>query len=328
MPVSPHTSFSPRFPAPIPAAWFGSVLGLSGLGQSWRVASHLWSVPCWISEGILGVATSVWLWLLIRYGLQAICNPAHVKAEFMHPVQGGTPALLGISTLLIALASAPYSMPLTLLLTGLGISWHLLFSLWHTGQIWQQGRDPLQTTPTVYLPTAAGNFISAAVLGMLNQPTWGLLFLGAGIFSWLAQESLIHQRLAHTDALPVAQRPLLGIQFAPPVVCAMAGLLLFPPSATPWLLLLWGYGLFQLLLAFRLIGWLHAQSFSPAYWSYSFGVTAATVTGLKLAALHVSCAQILALPIFLLCNLFIGYLMLQSLILKSRTWRPFSHMRT
>lgn len=319
MSVSPNSSFSSLFPASIPAAWFGSVLGLSGLGQSWRVAAHLWSVPSWIGEGILGIATGVWLWLLISYGLQAIRHPAHIKAEFMHPVQGGTPALLGISTLLIALATAPYSMTLTLLLAGLGICWHLFFSLWHTGQIWQRGRDPLQTTPTVYLPTAAGNFVSAAVLGMLNQPTWGLLFLGAGIFSWLAQESLIHQRLAHADALPVTQRPLLGIQFAPPVVCAMASLLLFPPSATPWLLLLWGYGLFQLLLACRLIGWLHEQSFSPAYWSYSFGVTAATVTGLKLAVLQVDCAKILAFPIFGLCNLFIGYLILQSLKLRFRT---------
>lgn len=281
--------------------------------------SLLWSLPGWIGEGILGIAACVWLWLLISYGLQAVRDPDHIKAEFIHPIQGGTPALLGISTLLIALAAAPYSMPLTLLLAGLGIGWHLFFSLWHTGQIWQRGRDPLQTTPTVYLPTAAGNFVSAAVLGMLNQPTWGLLFLGAGLFSWLAQESLIHQRLAHTDALPVAQRPLLGIQFAPPVVCAMASLLLFPSSATPWLLLLWGYGLFQLLLALRLLGWLNAQSFSPAYWSYSFGVTAATVTGLKLAALQVDCARILALPIFGLCNLFIGYLILQSLKLRFRT---------
>lgn len=127
MSVSPNTSFSSLFPAPIPAAWFGSVLGLSGLGQTWRVASILWSLPGWIGEGILGIATCVWLWLLISYGLQAIRDPDHIKAEFIHPIQGGTPALLGISTLLIALASAPYSMPLTLLLAGLGIGWHLFF---------------------------------------------------------------------------------------------------------------------------------------------------------------------------------------------------------
>jgi tellurite resistance protein len=284
------------------------VLGFSGLGQAWRVAVPLWGMPHWIGEGLLLLAALVWLALLISYVIQALHNPMVVRSEFQHPVQGSTPALLAIATLLIALAALPYSRPLAYILTTAGIFWHLSFSLWHTGILWQGGRDALDTAPTLYLPTVAGNFTSAAALGGLGHADWGWLFLGVGVFSWLALESLVIQRLWHTTAVPVQQRPLLGIQFAPPVVCAMAWLVLTPGSTDHWLLMLWGYGLFQLLLGIRLGSWLGAQPFSPSYWAYTFGVAAATVTGLKLALAGVGAAQILAIPVFVGANLFIGYL--------------------
>lgn len=296
------------------------VLGLSGLGQAWRLAESLWGLPALIGEGVLLLAGLVWAGLLLGYIAQAIKNPVVTRNEFEHPVQGSTPALLGVSTLLIVLAVLPYSLTLAWALAALGIAWHLAFSLWHTGRIWQHGRDTLNTLPTLYLPTVAGNFTSAAALGALGQAEWGWLFLGAGIFSWLSLESLIIQRLWHPQALPAAQRPLLGIQFAPPLVCAMAWLLLDTGSTDHWLLMLWGYGLFQLLLGIRLGAWLGAQPFSPAYWAYTFGIASATVCSLKLALSGVSPAQVMALPIFIGANLFIGTLFVRT------SWRAVSSL--
>jgi len=301
--------------APLPASFFGMVLGLSGLGQAWRVAAKLWNMPGVVGEGLLVMAGLVWLTLLLSYAVQAVRHPGTVRDEFRHPVQGGTPALLGVSTLLIVLAVLPYSRPVAAALAALGVAWHLVFALWHTGAMWQGGRKALDTAPTLYLPTVAGNFTSAAALGGLGFPDWGWLFLGAGVFSWLALESLIIQRLWHPEALPAAQRPLLGIQFAPPVVCAMAWLMLAPGNADHWLLMLWGYGLFQLLLGIRLGPWLGEQPFAPSYWAYTFGVAAATICGLKLAALGVPAARILAVPVFVGANVFIGYLSLRTLFL-------------
>ena len=298
--------------SPLPASFFGIVLGLSGLGQAWRVAVRLWGMPSVVGEAWLLLSVLVWAALIVAYAVQAIRFPEVVRREFVHPVQGSTPALLAVSTLLIVLAVLPYSRSLAWVLAGAGIAWHLVFSLWHTGALWQGGRDALDTAPTLYLPTVAGNFTSAAALGGLGHPDWGWLFLGAGIFSWLALESLIIQRLWHPNALPAAQRPLLGIQFAPPVVCAMAWLMLDPGASDRWLLMLWGYGLFQLLLGIRLGPWLGAQPFSPSYWAYTFGIAAATVCALKLALAGVAAAQILAPPIFVGANLFIGYLSLRT----------------
>ncbi len=296
----------------LPASFFGMVLGLSGLGQAWRLASKLWGMPPLIGEGVLLLAGLVWAALFIAYLQQAVRHPGDVRNEFLHPVQGSTPALLAISTLLIVLAVLPYSRIVAWSLTVLGIGGHLAFSLWHTGSLWKGGRDVHDTLPTLYLPTVAGNFTSAAALGALGHADWGWLFLGAGLFSWLALESLIIQRLWQHNSVPVMQRPLLGIQFAPPVVCAMAWLMLSPGSGDHWLLMLWGYGLFQLFLGIRLGAWLGEQPFAPSYWAYTFGIASATVCGMKLALAGVPSAQVLAIPVFVGANGFIGYLTLRT----------------
>lgn len=295
-------------PSPIPASYFGMILGLAGLGQAWRVAARLWGLPAVAGEAVLAVAALVWLLLLAGYLRKALRQPEAVRQEFLHPVQGGTPALLAIATLLIAIAAVPYSPLLAWALTLPAIAWHLAFALWHTGELWQGGRDPIHTLPSLYLPTVGGNFVSAAALGALGQPDWGWLFLGAGFFSWLALESLIVQRLWHVTAVPPPQRPLIGIQFAPPVVCAMAWLAIEPANTSPWLLMLWGYGLFQLLLGLRLWRWLGETPFAPSYWAYTFGVAAATVSVLKFALAGIPAAQLLAVPVFVGANLFIGTL--------------------
>ncbi len=297
----------------LPASFFGMVLGLSGLGQAWRLAGKLWGMPPLIGEAVLLLAGLVWAALFIAYLLQALRHPAAVRNEFLHPVQGSTPALLAISTLLVVLAVLPYSRIAAWSLTTLGIAGHLAFSLWHTGTLWKGGRDAHDTLPTLYLPTVAGNFTSAAALGGLGHADWGWLFLGAGFFSWLALESLIIQRLWQRNSVPVMQRPLLGIQFAPPVVCAMAWLMLAPDSSDHWLLMLWGYGLFQLLLGIRLGAWLGEQPFAPSYWAYTFGIASATVCGLKLALAGVPSAKVLAVPVFVGANGFIGYLALRTM---------------
>lgn len=72
----------------LPASFFGIVLGLSGMGQAWRLAVPLWGMPHWIGEGLLLLATVVWLALLIFYVIQALRSPLLVRSEFQHPMQG------------------------------------------------------------------------------------------------------------------------------------------------------------------------------------------------------------------------------------------------
>ena len=308
----------------ITAAYFGIVLGLTGIGQAWHMAHVLWNLPAAVGKILIVVAVLSWTVLIVSYLWQAVWKFEAVKTEFLHPVQGSTPALIAVSTLLISIAVIPYSTTLAWCLAIVGIAWHMTFSLWHTGGLWQGGRRLEDMAPTIYLPAVAGNFTSAAALGSLGHPDWGWLFLGAGLFSWIALESLVIHRLCFSTEIPVSQRPLVGIQFAPPVVCAMAWLALSPGDADHWLLMLWGYGLVQLLIGIRLVFWLGRQPFTPAYWAYTFGIAAAAVDSLKLAKIGVQPAQILAFPIFIGANIIIGFITIRTVqyIIAKTLLRP------
>ena len=65
-------------------------------------------------------------------------------------------------------------------------------------------------------------------------------------------------------------------------------------------------------MANSLGAWLGEQPFAPSYWAYTFGIAAATVSGLKLALAGVAVAQTLSIPVFIGANLFIGYLALRT----------------
>lgn len=100
----------------------------------------------------------------------------------------------------------------------------------------------------LYLPTVAGSFVSATVGAALGLADWGQLAFGAGLFSWLAMESVLLHRLLTGTEKPDALRPTLGIQLAPAPVGAVA--YLSAGGGAPDLLAhaLIGYGLLQVLV--------------------------------------------------------------------------------
>jgi tellurite resistance protein len=292
----------------IPASFFAMVLGTCGLGQAWHGAEKLWSAPAYVAQAITTLSALLWLGLMIVYLSQIVLQPDRWRAECADPIRGGSVALPAVATLLIAIAIKPWHCPASLCLTAVGIAWQLAFTLWHTGQLWKGQRSACDSLPTLYVPSVAGSFACAMALGAWGYADWGWLFFGAGLFAWLALEPLILQRLWLVDTIPPAQRPLLGIQFAPPAVASMAYLTLMPEAPGPCAMMLWGYALFQLLLGMRLRRWLTERGFDLSWWAYSFGVVAAAGSGVKLAAAGVGSAQILAGPVFCIANIFIGYL--------------------
>jgi tellurite resistance protein len=68
----------------------------------------------------------------------------------------------------------------------------------------------------------AGGFVTAGVSAALGYPDWGQRAFGVALFSWFAIESVLLHRLHTVETLPIALRPTLGIQLAPPVVGAVA----------------------------------------------------------------------------------------------------------
>ncbi|UPG88034.1 dicarboxylate transporter/tellurite-resistance protein TehA [Luteibacter aegosomaticola] len=299
----------------IPASFFGMVLGLVGLGGNWRNAARLWGVPPAIGETIMAVAFVVWAVLILSYAVKWLGHRDAALEEAKHPVQCCFIGLVPSTTALMGVVLAPHAHALAVVALIVGGAGHVLFSIWRVGDMLQGGREVTTVTPVIYLPSVAGNFITAITAGTLGYPSWGVLFFGAGVFAWLALESVIVNRLFHAQALPVALRPTLGIQLAPPVVAVAAWLA--NTEGAPELLVqaAWGYGLVQLFLMIRLLPWIMQQPFAPSYWAFTFGLTALSGTAIGMTSRGVTGAIAELAPVlFVITNVALAIIIIGTVI--------------
>jgi tellurite resistance protein len=306
-------------PPLVPAAFFGIVLGVAGLGNSWRAAHQVWHLPAVVGEVLLGLATAIWALLLLLFVLKWIFARTEAYGEAFHPVQCCFIGLAGVSTMLIALAALPYSRLAALILFGFGAAFTLGFALWRTGMLWQGEREHAATTPVLYLPTVAGGFVTATAAGALGYAEWGQFAFGVALFSWFAIESVLLHRLYTVATLPAPLRPTLGIQLAPPTVGAVAYLSVnggVPDLAAHALV---GYGVVQALLLLRLLPWILQQPFAASYWSFTFGATALATAPIRMVG-HGDTGPIaqLAPILFVGANIAVGLIALGTLILIVR----------
>ena len=258
----------------VPAAFFAMVLGLAGLAYAWRVAHRVWELPEIVGELLMLLAAAVWAGLVLLYAAKWGGKRDAAVKELSDPIQCCYVGLIGVTTLLIAGGVLPYSRLAAQILLALGGSFTALFAVWRTGALWQGGRDPGTTTAVLYLPLGAGSFVMASLLGAMGYVDWGQLAFGAGLFSWLAIESVLLHRLLTAQPLPLALRPTMGIQLAPPTVGALAYLSVTNGAPDMLAHAMVGYGLLQALIAIRLWPWVRQQPFAPGYWAFSFGSTA------------------------------------------------------
>ncbi len=303
----------------VPAAFFGMVLGLGGLGFSWRAAQAVWPVPAAIGEALMAVAALVWAVLVLLYALKWIFAREDALAEAMHPIQCCFIGLAGVATMVIAGGALPYSRPAAEILFGLGAAFTAGFAVWRTGLLWQGNRDHAATTPVLYLPTVAGGFVMAIVVSALGYPDWGQLAFGVALFSWLAIESVLLHRLYTQPTKIPALRPTLGIQLAPPAVGAVAYLAVNGGAPDLVVHAMIGYALLQAVLLLRLLPWILEQPFGASYWAFTFGATALATAPLRLIA-HGETGPVamLAPYIFAGANVTVGVIAVGTLYLLAR----------
>ena len=267
----------------VPAAFFGIVLGLLGLSAAWRAGSRLWELPAFPGDALALLGTLVWATVLVLFTAKWVLAREAAQAEARDPVQCCFIGLAGVATILVSVAAMPWSGAAALALFALGTAFTLAFGVGTTGALWQGGRDPSMSTPVLYLPTVAGGFVAASAAAAHGFPIIAQLAFGAGLFSWLAIESVLVHRLYTGDQLAPALRPTLGIQLAPPAVGAVAALAVFGEAGRPLVAAMTGYAILQALVLLRLLSWIRRQPFVTGYWGFAFGATALATATLRLA---------------------------------------------
>lgn len=252
----------------LPAGYFGIVLGTIGMGFAWRYASQVWQVSHWLGDGLVILAMIIWGLLTSAFITRLIRFPHSVLAEVRHPVMSSFVSLFPATTMLVAIGFVPWFRPLAVCLFSFGVVVQLAYAAWQTAGLWRGSHPEEATTPGLYLPTVANNFISAMACGALGYTDAGLVFLGAGVFSWLSLEPVILQRLRSSGELPTALRTSLGIQLAPALVACSAWLSVNGGEGDTLAKMLFGYGLLQLLFMLRL-----SHGISPSHLMLHSGVS-------------------------------------------------------
>ena len=306
-------------PFPIPVNYFSIVLGLSALGLAWRYGAHAVALPAMVGETLLGLATVIWVIFIVAYGVKWLRFRHQAKAELQNLIQCCFISLIPITTMLIGLAVLPYEFSLSIGLITLGIIGQLVFAAYRTAGLWRGIHKAEATTPVMYLPTVATNFVSGTALGYLGYNEVGMLFFGAGVFSWLSLEPAILHRLRNLEPLAPAVRPAIGIQLAPAFVGCSTYLALNGGEIDLLVKLLIGYGVLQLLFLIRLLPWIFQNGFTVSFWAFSFGLASMANVGLHLyQGTADMLLSVLGLSLFWFASIMIGLLILGTLYLMMR----------
>ena len=302
-----------------PAAFFGMILGLSGLANGWRAAHRVWAAPEIVGQVVAHVALIVWAALVVFYIRKWLMARLAAEAELAHPVQGFFAVLAAVATMICGLAIAPdWPLPGKAMMA-VGLAAQLAFAVWAMGGLWQGGRSHETTTPALYLPATGGFLVAAMCLSAFGLPDWASLAFGAGFLSWLVMEGVMLNRLIHQPALPAPMRATIGIHFAPPAVGCVAWLAVTSGAPDMLARIFFGYALFQALVMARLIPWLRQQPFSAAYWAYSFAISALPLAALRLVERGMDGAPAQLAPwLFAIANLLIGGFAIGSLTLLAQ----------
>ncbi|MCT4703772.1 dicarboxylate transporter/tellurite-resistance protein TehA [Enterobacteriaceae bacterium H20N1] len=318
----------------LPAGYFGMVLGIIGMGFAWRYAATVWPVSPLPGEALEMLAMLIWLMLTTAFVYRLVKYPQTVKEEILHPLMSSFVSLFPATTMLVAIGLAPYVRPIAVGMFVFGVVVQLSYAAWQSAGLWRGNHPQTATTPGLYLPTVANNFISAMASGALGYHDLGILFLGAGVFSWLSLEPAILHRMRSAGEMPTPVRTSLGIQLAPALVACSAYLSVNGGQADFFAKMLFGYGLLQLLFMARLMPWYMAQPFNASFWSFSFGLSALATTALHLAhGSNDGIFTVIAVPLFILTNVIIGLLLVRTFILLMqgkfilRTARPMNKER-
>jgi tellurite resistance protein len=309
----------------VPASFFGMVLGLVGLGNSWRAAHAVWGLPALPGEALMLAGVIVWALLVALVMAKWLWARDLAVAEARHPVQCCFIGLVGVATMLVAMAIQPYAIEAARAAFAAGAAFTLAFAVWRTGVLWQGGRDPAENTPVLYLPTVAGSFVTAIAGSSFGMAEWGRLAFGAGLFSWLAIESVLVHRFYTAPEFPPPLRPTLGIQLAPPAVGAVAYLSVTSGPPDLIALVLVGYGMLQFLMLARMSRWIFAAGVNASAWSFTFGLTALASAMVRMSGRPAGQAAygpvaILAPLVFIVVSALLGALILRTvwLLLTNR----------
>jgi len=286
----------------LPVNLFASVMGLSGLAISWRLAHHAFAAPAFVGEAVGALAVAVFVLMAAGYLVKLARHPDAVRAEFRHPVGGNFFGTIAISLLLLSSLIEPYSASTAHALWTLGGIGAFVLAFIAVSRLLKGQLDGALVMPAWLLSGVAT--LDIAVTGrdmtMAWAPEMNLIAGALGAVLAPVLFVMIVSRLVHREPLAPAVTPSLMMLVAPFEVGFLAYTNLVG-GVDRFAAVLFYFGLFLFLVVSPKV-FRRSIAFSPAWWGISFPMAALASAALKYAH-HAGGAALQGLAMVLLAVL-------------------------
>jgi tellurite resistance protein len=252
---------------------FGIPFGLTGLGEAWATASHLYRVPGVVADVLLVSAAAMWVVISTAYVRDVAAN-ARWSTELRDPVFAPFVALIAIVPMLLGVNLSEHARLAGVTLTTVSLVVTTVLGGCLIGQWIVEDLSLAQWHPGYFIPTVAGGYLGAESLAALGHRDLAMVMFGYGSVSWLVLGSILLQRMFVEIRLPSPLLPTMAIQMAPPVVAGAAWFGINGDRVDSLALGLAGYAVLMAIVQLRLVPLFRAVPFGPGWWAFAFSYAA------------------------------------------------------
>jgi tellurite resistance protein len=297
---------------------FSIVVGIASLAGAWKLAAQYTEVPRFIAESLIVLAVVIYLALTILTLMKWILRTRVAVEELDDWIVASLTGLFFVASQLIANLLIPISgfEHIGFILFLIALFGQLAYTtLYFLPRCFTDGHADEALTPALYIPFMATNLTSAMVAANVGWLVLGQVLLGVAVIAWLILEPIILKRWLFGCLPPIEQRPLLGVETAPPVVVCLTWLTLFPHDSSAFVWACLGWGSLLIVVCIRLLFWWSKVGFVPTFWSFSFGAGAFASCLIHLS-LQINTAPIYYISLLVLfsATFFISWLFYKTLL--------------
>ncbi len=259
-----------------PVSFFSVVMGLCGLTIAWEKAQQAYHIQLGVTPVLLGLATLVFILLLMFYTTKIIKYPSSVKKELKHPIKLSFFPSISISFILLSIAFLSINEGLSRPLWITGAFLHLGFTLYVISSWMHHEHFAINHMNPAWFIPAVGNVlvpIAGVTLGY-TEVSW--FFFSIGMLFWIVLMTIFFNRILFHDPVAKQLLPTLFILIAPPAVGFLAYMRL-NGGMDNFAHFLYFSGLFLTLLLLSQVNRFVRLPFFLSWWAYSFPLAAITI---------------------------------------------------
>lgn len=203
----------PRFYAP--------VMGIAGLGISWRTASSLLGVPAIIGEVAIGLSFVLFGVISFIYITKVILRPQCVIDLWSSNIAMLFAPLFPTSVLLLSIGARPYDTEIATLLWMIASPISMILTIVIVGRWLLDARDNKGISPAWMFPVVGNGFVTIAgvPLGFVEI---GWAYFAIAFVLWILAFAVVFGHFVHGGALAKPARPTMLVLIAPPATFFIA----------------------------------------------------------------------------------------------------------